>query len=351
MSEQVKRVCANTLTGLIDLAHEHRHALVNQSFPDNDEGDAFSRVRDSRVARIDRIIEAARAAPVIDYDALHAETEALWSTYIALVDKLGIDTEKAKTADGKPSDVIVSYVDALRAELEEAQVLLRHASSAMAREGMESALVYEIDTFLTAPTVKAEQMQCNCPGGSKPDPSSHAPNCPVRNGEPSPALPVAGVEEVEVVAWQDAENPLYTTAERRVMHEWAGNQYPIVELMTVAQHNRIVAALSVQQSAQPEFCCKHSYKVAKQEAWGARDLTQCKCDHNEYCEYCWPDDFREGGKWHGGFTEQQSAPERVSVPVELLESATCLLELGDMDGPTYRELRALLASHAEGGEV
>lgn len=105
------------------------------------------------------------------------------------------------------------------------------------------------DALAAAPTVKAEQVQCNCPGGSKPDPSSHAPNCPVRNGEPSPALPVAGVEEVEVVAWQDAENPLYTTAERRVMHEWAGNQYPIVELMTVAQHNRIVAALFAQQSA------------------------------------------------------------------------------------------------------
>ncbi|BBJ26645.1 hypothetical protein [Pseudomonas phage R12] len=60
-----------------------------------------------------------------------------------------------------------------------------------------------------------------------------------------------------------------------------------------------LAALSAQQSAQPEFCCKHSYKVAKQAAWGARDLTQCKCDHNEYCEHCWPDDFREGGKWHG----------------------------------------------------
>lgn len=40
--------------------------------------------------------------------------------------------------------------DEMRAELEEARVLLRHASSAMAREGMESALVYEIDTFLTA---------------------------------------------------------------------------------------------------------------------------------------------------------------------------------------------------------
>ena len=53
-----------------------------------------------------------------DYEALEAECDALWSTYVALVDKLGIDTEKAKTADGKPSDVIVSYVEALRAEVQ-----------------------------------------------------------------------------------------------------------------------------------------------------------------------------------------------------------------------------------------
>jgi hypothetical protein len=51
-----------------------------------------------------------------DYVALETECDSLWSTYVALVDKLGIDTEKAKTADGKPSDVIISYVDALRAE-------------------------------------------------------------------------------------------------------------------------------------------------------------------------------------------------------------------------------------------
>ena len=51
-----------------------------------------------------------------DYSALETECDSLRSTYVALVDKLGIDTEKAKTADGKPSDVIVSYVDKLRAE-------------------------------------------------------------------------------------------------------------------------------------------------------------------------------------------------------------------------------------------
>lgn len=164
---------------------------------------------------------------------------------------------------------------------------------------------------------------------------------------------------------------------------------------------KMIAALSAQQSAQPEFCCEHSYKVAKQAAWGARDLTQCKCDHNEYCEHCWPDDFREGGKWHGGFeTKQsaqddeyppcdycgvvpdyhpwhgsgafrgvenphihacndcrhllptaQSAPERVSVPVELLERV-CWPVASGSDRHTHSEavaeLRALLASHGRG---
>ena len=60
--------------------------------------------------------------------------------------------------------------------------------------------------------------------------------------EPARAQASQGGEAVEVVAWQDTENPLYTTAERRVMHDWAGNGYPIVELMTVAQHQRIMAA-------------------------------------------------------------------------------------------------------------
>ena len=60
------------------------------------------------------------------------------------------------------------------------------------------------------------------------------------------AIQQAKGEEVEVVAWQDAENPLYTTAERRVMHAWANNQYQIVELMTVAQHQRITAAMAAE---------------------------------------------------------------------------------------------------------
>lgn len=44
---------------LADIAHEHRRELMQHRFPDNDEGDAFARHRDSRVGRIDRILQAA----------------------------------------------------------------------------------------------------------------------------------------------------------------------------------------------------------------------------------------------------------------------------------------------------
>ncbi|BCP56228.1 hypothetical protein K32_48450 [Kaistia sp. 32K] len=81
MAEQVKRVPTSVLTGLIDVAHERRHELICQQFPDNDEGDALCRVRDRRVGRIDRLIELVeREAVVCNYDALAAEVERLKST-------------------------------------------------------------------------------------------------------------------------------------------------------------------------------------------------------------------------------------------------------------------------------
>lgn len=177
--------------------------------------------------------------------------------------------------------------------------------------------------LLAAPTIKAEQVQCEVCHGQGEVYSGHDQHfhyfdfqppepimevCPECGGEEAPSLPAAGSaeEEVEVVAWRyrhSEQEKWQAGVERKSLWETE-------PLMTVAQHERIVAALSAQQSAQPEFCCEHSYKVAKQAAWGARDLTQCKCDHNEYCEHCWPDDFREGGKWRGKFVAQQSAPER-----------------------------------------
>lgn len=48
--------------------------------------------------------------------------------------------------------------------------------------------------------------------------------------------------------------------------------------------------------AVPEFCCEHAWSAAKQLAWKERDLI-CDCDHNEYCQKCFPLEFRAGGKW------------------------------------------------------
>ena len=45
-----------------------------------------------------------------------------------------------------------------------------------------------------------------------------------------------------------------------------------------------------------EFCCEHAWSAAKQLAWKERDLS-CDCDHNEYCQKCFPLEFRAGGKW------------------------------------------------------
>ena len=49
--------------------------------------------------------------------------------------------------------------------------------------------------------------------------------------------------------------------------------------------------------AVPEFCCEHAWSAAKQLAWKERDLS-CDCDHNEYCQKCFPLEFRAGGKWN-----------------------------------------------------
>ena len=58
------------------------------------------------------------------------------------------------------------------------------------------------------------------------------------------------------------------------------------------------------------ICCEHSWKVAKDAAWAARSLNKCKCDHNEYCDHCFPPDFRNGGKWHAGYQARAAQPKQ-----------------------------------------
>ena len=50
-------------------------------------------------------------------------------------------------------------------------------------------------------------------------------------------------ELLEVVAWQDAENQLYTTGEKRQMHGWATDGYPIVELVRLSDAQAIIDGL------------------------------------------------------------------------------------------------------------
>lgn len=40
-------------------------------------------------------------------------------------------------------------------------------------------------------------------------------------------------------------------------------------------------------------------KLRARREWMKRDTARCKCDHNEYCQHCWPVSFRPGGPWHG----------------------------------------------------
>jgi hypothetical protein len=40
-------------------------------------------------------------------------------------------------------------------------------------------------------------------------------------------------------------------------------------------------------------------RLRARKEWMARDMARCKCDHNEYCQHCYPESFRPGGVWHG----------------------------------------------------
>ena len=40
-------------------------------------------------------------------------------------------------------------------------------------------------------------------------------------------------------------------------------------------------------------------KLRARKEWMKRETHRCRCDHNEYCEHCWPVNFRPGGPWYG----------------------------------------------------
>ena len=52
--------------------------------------------------------------------------------------------------------------------------------------------------------------------------------------------PAVEIEGLEVVAWQDAENPAYVTSEIRIMEEWVLDGYPIVPLCSLPKAQVII---------------------------------------------------------------------------------------------------------------
>lgn len=296
-------------------------------------------------------------AAVVKYDreVMHATWVGTWREYLAAAP--AAPTVKAEQV---PDDQAYDR----NAERLTAEALGTGSGINMAATSIDELFDEQAPSLPAAGLTDLTAVRCQCCATEYPHDSYDAGfiagsgMCQVCDAAMPPKdLPAAGsaVEEVAVVAWVTPEKDrvitaLTVAAAREDGGAMLSSVRPYsVPCMTVAQHERIVAALSAQQSAQPEFCCKHSYKVAKQAAWDARDLTHCKCDHNEYCEHCWPDDFKEGGKWYNGFEAQQSAPERVSVPRDLL--ADLISSDHDTKIQAERALYALLASHAEGGKV
>lgn len=223
-----------------------------------------------------------------------------------------------------------------------------------------------------APTVKAEQVKCDtCHGQGEicvgqqtfgymsmqpPEPIMEV--CPECGGEEAPSLPAAGsaVEEVEVVGyrWKSSIHTAPDLTPYAPASTFAPGYDYVDPLMTVAQHQRIVAALSAQQSAQDDAYppCDYCGVVPDYHPWhGSGAFRGVENPHIHACNNC-----------RHLLPTAQSAPDRVSVPVELAERIATHLEWDGEESLTVvqyankcdalaGELRALLASHAEGGKV
>ena len=66
-------------------------------------------------------------------------------------------------------------------------------------------------------------------------------------------------------------------------------------LYEVIQCREAITAIK-EALAQPEQKHPLQVKADRDKAWSMRE-TNCGCDHNEYCEKCWPPAFRKGGYW------------------------------------------------------
>ena len=74
-----------------------------------------------------------------------------------------------------------------------------------------------------------------------------------------------------------------------------------VEAGNLSKDDVIVALLGA-AGAGHSLTAEEAVAVSKFRArkeWAQRNTALCKCDHNEYCQHCYPESFRPGGVWHG----------------------------------------------------
>src|SRR6202000_232793 len=86
-----------------------------------------------------------------------------------------------------------------------------------------------------------------------------------------------------------------------------------------------------QGAHEPRICCESSWREMKDKAWAARNGNcngNCGCDHSiEYCDICYPLEFREGGKFHS-YAEYLAALAASQPPQELEGLVRELIDAG-----------------------
>lgn len=200
-------------------------------------------------------------------------------------------------------------------------------------DGLYEQFMQSDAMLAAAPTVKAEQ-ECRCTmrqrlagdGCSVCNPEYAADH----EAEPAPSLPAAGsaVEEVEVVGyrWKSSIHTAPDLTPYAPASTFAPGYDYVDPLMTVAQHERIVATLSAQQSA-PERVSVPVERI--QIALEAVQNAMEDAYNNAYQNCC----GRGNGQCCGDPEPAWSDADQAIM---------------DALAPAQRELSALLASHGRG---
>ncbi|MFI8608522.1 hypothetical protein ACIGFL_09380 [Pseudomonas sp. NPDC077649] len=146
---------------------------------------------------------------------------------------------------------------------------------------------------------------------------------------PAKDLPVAGMEEPTVVAWMWRD--LNGDVQFNYMHPEGQ------ELMTVAQHNRIVAALSAQQAVAVSVPAASEYPKV---GWTKR--------HKHTCANVQPG-ATAADKCDCGAVEHDNRRAVIERAIHFLRSHSPSMDCAEWE--TADELRALLSSSERGGEA